>query len=136
MNDRLFFEVRDSEVDSQGIVNNHYYFVYLEHARIKSLKMNTGIDFHSWAQEGKLLVLVETQIKFKSSLKPYDKFYIETSWHIISRIKFGLSQKIIRENGDLIALSESICTCNDTNINKFYIPDEIKTLVLGNDNKE
>ena len=66
-------EVRDSELDLQGIVNNGNYFVYMEHTRHKHLK-SLGLDFKELHDQGYDLVLSEMQMKFKASLTSGDVF--------------------------------------------------------------
>ena len=42
---RIEFEVRDNEIDIQGVVNNANYFIYMAHARHKFLSEILKFDF-------------------------------------------------------------------------------------------
>jgi acyl-CoA thioester hydrolase len=48
---RIEFQVRDYELDMQGIVNNGVYFNYLEHARHEYL-LAKGVDFAALTRDG------------------------------------------------------------------------------------
>ena len=54
-------EVRDHELDAQGIVNNAHYLHYLEHARHKFLNQ-IELDFVGLAQRGVNLVVVRVVV--------------------------------------------------------------------------
>lgn len=60
-------EVRDYELDVQGIVNNACYLNYFEHARHRYINQ-LGVDFIQWHQRGFDLVVVESNIKYKQPL--------------------------------------------------------------------
>ena len=45
------FEVRDNELDIQGVVNNANYFIYMAHAR--QYIHEIGLNFAEMAQSGK-----------------------------------------------------------------------------------
>lgn len=68
-------EVRDNEIDVQGIVNNANYFIYMQHARHKHLK-SLGLNFEQMHRDGFDLVLVHTEITFKAPLKSGDEFIV------------------------------------------------------------
>ena len=54
-------EVRDYELDIQGVVNNAVYQNYLEHARHLFLKAN-GVDFEQITREGVHLVVTRMEL--------------------------------------------------------------------------
>lgn len=89
---KLEMEVRDSETDIQGIVNNANYMVYLEHARHKWLK-EIGINFTEWPQKNLQLVLLSASFEFKKSLVPGDKFYVTCEvGESVGKVKFAIDQ--------------------------------------------
>ncbi len=126
---KLEFEVRDSELDAQGIVNNANYFVYFEHARHKFLQ-HIGVSFAKMAVEKQLLVLISSQIDFKKALKAEDKFYVTCAFELVGKLKIGCKQEIRRiTDNELMTSAYSVIVCIDgNNRNKAYLPDFVKKL--------
>jgi acyl-CoA thioester hydrolase len=106
-------EVRDYELDFQGIVNNACYFHYFDQARAKYFD-GLGIDIQYCTHEKINIVLLKTEIAFKAPLKYKDVFYVESKLDRVSTIKFRFLQKIyLQKNKKLIAESESlVCAVN------------------------
>ena len=125
---QISFEVRDSELDTQGIVNNANYFVYFEHARHQFLKQKLAIDFAAWAARGQYLVLLKTETAFKHALQANDSFYVTVDMIPAGRIRVVFMQTIYHSHDDrLVATSKNIGTCLDSlRGNKPYLPDAIK----------
>lgn len=98
MTHKLELEVRDYECDIQGVVNNSVYQNYLEHARHKCL-LDLGVDFAELASQNINLMVIRAELDYKSSLRPGDKFTIESSIIRLSKIKFAFQQNIISEDG-------------------------------------
>jgi len=123
-------EVRDSELDLQGIVNNSNYFVYLEHSRHKALK-SLGIDFKALHDSGVDLVVSKVTIKFKNSLKSGDNYKITSEFFIISPVRVIVKQKIFNINNNsnnilnnsLNTEAEFIITGVNNKTGKIEIPD-------------
>ena len=127
MEHKVEFEVRDSEIDIQGVVNNANYFVYMEHARHKFIKKFLKIDFIEMAKRNQNLFLISAKIDFKKSLLSGDKFYITSKLTPAGRIRF-VFDKEVRLSGDdsLIAKGHNIVVCMDGNKNRPYVPQAIK----------
>ncbi len=89
------FKVRDYELDMQGIVNNSVYFNYLEHARHEFL-LAKGVDFAALAREKINLVVVRSELDYKSSLTSGDRFAVTVEFVQISKLKFGFRQQVVR----------------------------------------
>lgn len=134
MSDEIFkehFEVRDNEIDIQGIVNNANYMIYLAHARHKYVH-GIGIDFAEYAKNGKNLVVLSCSLNFKQSLRSNDKFYVTCK--IIptdSPIRFAFYQEIrFTENDKLALTGEFVATCINekatSRAERIYIPEDIK----------
>jgi acyl-CoA thioester hydrolase len=123
----LEMDVRDSELDAQGIVNNSNYFRYMEHARHKYLQ-TIGPSFAALAQQNQLLVLLETQIQFKQSLRSNDLFYVTCTLEPESRVRFACVQHIYRlPDRQLMCSARNIITCLDGNKkNRPYLPTFIE----------
>ena len=120
------FEVRDNEIDIQGVVNNANYFVYMEHTRHQFLKDILNIDFIAMAKENLNLFLISSNIEFKKPLLPNDKFYVTCKLYREGRIRFAFEQEIRLSSSDLlIAKGLNIGVCMDGNKNKPFIPDAL-----------
>src|SRR3989339_1173783 len=94
-------EVRDNEVDLQGVVNNANYFIYMAHARHKHLS-SLGIDFQFFHTEGFDLLLIHTDMTFKDSLKSGDEFIVTSELKANGRIKFDFYQDVIRKSDNKV----------------------------------
>ncbi|NNM59669.1 MAG: acyl-CoA thioesterase [Legionellales bacterium] len=86
-------QVRDYEVDFQGIVNNANYFHYFDEARSKFL-YKKGINLKEYADNGLNLILVSTTISFKAPLKFSDQFIVKSTFSQSSKIRFACNQSI------------------------------------------
>lgn len=118
-----FFEVRDNEVDIQGVVNHTNYPIYMAHARHKFLH-EIGLNFNQMALDNQLLFLTSSNIEYKKSLKPNDKFYVTCSIAKSGAIRVSFEQEIrLVQNDELIAKGINIGVCMDGNRNRPYIPE-------------
>lgn len=123
---KVEFEVRDNELDVQGVVCNVNYPIYMTHARHKYLKDVLEIDFISMAKEKQNLVLTSSNIEFKKSLKAYDKFYVTCKIIPEGRIRFAFEQEIrLISDNSLIAKGFNVGVCLDGNKNRPYVPEFI-----------
>ena len=124
---RVSFEVRDSELDVQGRVNNANYFHYLEHARHQGLKA-IGCSFSKLAAEKQYAVLLSTSVEFKQPLLPEEQFFVDTKLVPHSKIRFAFKQEIRKKADDsLVLTAENICVFIDgNNNNRPYMPFFIK----------
>lgn len=123
-------EVRNYELDFQGIVNNAAYFNYLDYARALYLGQ---IDFNieNAAKNNTNIVLVDTRLKFRKSLKAGDKFEVKTKLSRVSRVKFAFSQTITLLESEIIVLeAESITRCINTQTGKIFVPAELENIEI------
>jgi acyl-CoA thioester hydrolase len=121
---KVNFEVRDSELDAQGIVNNANYFIYMAHARHKYIA-EIGIDFVEMAKNNQNLLLISSNIEYKRPLVSRDLFYVLSEVLIDGKIKFAFKQEIYKEDGTLIAKAYNLCVCMDENRKRPYLPELI-----------
>lgn len=98
----LNFQVRDYELDMQGVVNNSVYGNYFEHARHEFL-IDRGVDFAALANEGIHLVVVKIEIDYKRSLRSRDTFVLHTCARQLTKLKFQFEQKILLDDNTLVA---------------------------------
>lgn len=130
---KIEMEVRDSETDFQGIVNNANYMIYLEHARHQWFK-ELGINFTEWSKNNLQLMLTSATLEFKRSLVPGDKFYVTCDrGEFISHVQFNIEQEIYLINSDkLILKSNLIGTCLNEKAKskreRLFVPDALKSI--------
>jgi acyl-CoA thioester hydrolase len=123
------FEVRDNELDTQGVVNNANYFIYMAHARHKFAE-SINIDFVEMAQSNQNLFLISSHIDFKYPLKSGDKFFIETVIIPEGKIRFAFEQVVKKMDGTIVAKGLNICVCIDENNRRRpYLPKKIADLL-------
>ncbi len=123
---KVELEVRDSEIDIQGVVNNANYFIYMEHARHKFLKEELKIDFIEMAKAKQNLFLISSNIEFKKSLLPNDKFYITSKMMLQGKIRVIFEQEIrLSADDSLIAKALNIGVCMDGVKNRPYVPEAV-----------
>lgn len=121
-------EVRDNEIDQQGVVNNANYFIYMAHARHKHMK-SLGIDFADYAARGLNLLLIHTEMSFKDSLKSGDEFIVTSEIVPQGRIRFAFQQQVIRKSDNkVVTIATNTATCINTKTGRPEIPDELKAL--------
>lgn len=120
-----YFEVRDNEVDAQGVVNNSNYYIYMAHARHKYLN-TIGINFHEMAMNNQQLFLISSSIEFKKPLLANSKFFVSCQMHKSGSIRVCFEQEIrLMESNELIAKAQNIGVCMDGNRRRPYIPELI-----------
>ncbi len=103
----LDFQVRDYELDLQGIVNNAVYQNYLEHARHELLKA-FDLDFHQLHLDGLDAVVVKSEIDYKKALKSGDYFQVHTHVEKEGRLKIIFYQSIFVGPDKHLALKAKI----------------------------
>lgn len=91
----LELNVRDYEVDLQGIVNNAVYQHYLEHARHEFL-ISRNIDFSAMHKQGNDLIVTRIEIDYKYPLKSRDKFKVTLRVKKEGPLKVIFEQTIVR----------------------------------------
>jgi acyl-CoA thioester hydrolase len=108
------FQVRDYELDLQGIVNNSNYQQYLEHARHEYL-FGKKIDFAKLHSEGIDLVVTRVELDYKTPLQSRDEFYITVVPKRDGMLKIVFEQNIYRKTDNkpvVLAKVTGICLKN------------------------
>ncbi len=119
--------VRDYELDMQGIVNNGIYFNYLEHARHEFLLSN-GVDFSALTEAGIHLVVIRSELDYKSSLKSGDRFRVEVALERISKVKFGFRQRVVRMDDDKVCVNGLVIGTALNERGRPYISPQLEAL--------
>ena len=127
---RTEMDVRDYELDLQGIVNNSVYQNYLEHARHEYIKTQ-GIDFKEYAQKGINFVVIRAELDYKFSLTSGDKFWVSVRMELESAVKMVFFQEIYRSSDNKLILKAKITATALNSRGRPQIPDEVKSLLLS-----
>ena len=88
-------DVRDSECDLQGVVNNAVHQHYFEHARHRFLLAN-GFDFARLHEAGCDLVVASAEVDYMGALRPGDHFVVCSTAGRESPLRFVFEQEIFR----------------------------------------
>ena len=99
-------EVRDSECDIEGIVNNANYLHYTEHTRHLFLK-ECGLSFAEMHQKGVDAVVARMKLEFKVPLRCDDEF-ISRLWLEKQGIKYIFHQDIFRASDEALCFRGAI----------------------------
>lgn len=95
-------EVRSTEIDTLGHVNNAIYLEYLEWGRVDWLK-NTGVSFDEFRKLGYTVVVVNVNINYRKEAKLGDKLTITTEPFKKGRSSFVLKSEILNERNELVS---------------------------------
>ncbi len=108
-------EVRSSECDMQGVVNNAVYQHYLEHARHRFLR-EVGFGFGELLKRGVNLTLARAEIRYVKSLRDEDEFSVKTTVVRQSPIRYLFNQVIETTDGTVVLEAKmTVITLNDAN---------------------
>ena len=112
MEDYIFsmeMQVRDYELDSEGIVNNANYLHYLEHTRHEFCAQK-GISFSEMQKRGIVPVLSKVEIEYKHSLVSGDSF-VSKLWMERQGVRFVFHQDIFKTTGEPVVKALISCVC-------------------------
>ena len=131
---RDFVEVRLSDTDAMGHVNNARYLTYVEIARVAYYEQVTGkllpIGAHG-AEEG--MILAEIRMTYRSPAFYGETLTVETRVERIGRTSFGMVHRITAPESRvaparLIAVADSTLVAYDyTDERPIPVPDEWRT---------
>lgn len=88
--------VRDYELDTQGVVNNSVYQNYLEHARHQFL-IAMGINFNELHKNGVDAVVHKIELEYKRPLVGDDSFVVSTRIRKKGHVRYIFEQDIYRK---------------------------------------
>jgi acyl-CoA thioester hydrolase len=91
-------EVRDYELDFQGIVNNANYLHYFEHAR-DSFVREQGIDLLAMHKDGIDAVVHRAEIDYRVPLAAHERFTVRARASREGRLKLVFEESIVKEGG-------------------------------------
>jgi acyl-CoA thioester hydrolase len=127
-------EIRFSDIDAMGHVNNAVYFSYFEQARISFFRQLIGGQWN-WKQFG--VLVARNEIDYKMPVLLQDKITIEVGVESVGIKSFTMNYQIKREDGLLCASGRSVMVCFDhINAKSIAIPeiwrDELTKLTVKN----
>jgi acyl-CoA thioester hydrolase len=107
-------QVRFSDIDMMGHVNNACYFSYVETARLKYYDDVVGADTDWHSQQG--LIMARFEIDYKHALGYGDEVLVHTRCSRLGTTSFDLSWMITRLNKgqkDVAAEGKTVIVCYD-----------------------
>ena len=122
-------QVRDYELDTQQVVNNAHYFNYFEHARHQFL-LHKGLDFNALQDQGYYLMLKETTLNYKRSLRANQHFAIQTTCEQRSPLRLLCHQSLLVESEAYVD-AVAIVICLKQPEAKLCMPEFIKTFLFA-----
>lgn len=103
-------EVRDYELDVEGIVNNANYLHYLEHTR-HGFCVENGISFAQMQEKGVIPVLNRVEIDYKTPLRSGDRF-VSKLWVERKGVRFVFHQDLFKtDTGESVVSAVVSCVC-------------------------
>ena len=122
-------EVRDYELDSQGIVNHACFVHYLEVARNQYARA-LGIDFVEWHREGYDLVVVNLQIHYMRPLYAQDCMTVTAQLSNLQNDRMIFEQSITKApRNKQVAQAELVVACCDRKRKRICMPDKLRCLL-------
>nr|WP_240979106.1 thioesterase family protein [Longimicrobium terrae] len=119
-------EVRSTELDALGHVNNAKYMEYLEWGRFEWVKAN-GIPLDFFGKSRLSTVLVNVNINFRHEANLGDRLSVRTWLAEMGRSSFRIGQEIVNQRGERITDATVTSVMFDTTTrSSVYIPDEIR----------
>jgi len=92
----LALEVRDYELDLQGIVNNAIYFHYYEHARHAFITAR-GLSIAAMHEAGLDPVVYRAEIDYREPLRSGDRFLVRVRASTEGRLKLVFEERIVKQ---------------------------------------
>jgi acyl-CoA thioester hydrolase len=117
-------QVRFSDLDVLGHVNNSVYFSYFEMTRVHYFQELLGKQW-DWKKFG--VVLVRNEIDYKRSVLLYDEPEIQMFTEFVASKSFGLRYEL-KVNGEVYAMGKSVMVCFDATTQlTIPVPDTMRT---------
>lgn len=125
----LEIEVRSTELDALGHVNNAKYLEYLEWGRFHWVKENSiPLDFFGKSRLS--TVLVNTNVNYRREATLGDKLRVRSWLAEMGRSSFRVGQEILNERGERVADAMITSVMFDTQTrSSVYIPDDLRALL-------
>ena len=117
-------ELRFSDLDAYGHVNNAVFFTYLETARTK-LFLDKFIDF---LNGGLLFLVVKAECEYRKPIQISDRVVVSMTAPRIGRSSFDIDYTIHNGQGSTFATAKTVMVCYDGKRGQAVaIPEDLKT---------
>ncbi|MDR3351174.1 MAG: acyl-CoA thioesterase [Prevotellaceae bacterium] len=127
-------QVRFSDIDGVGHVNNAVYSDYFDVGRLQYFREAFGRPL-KWG-EGQTLVLVHTEADFLQPTFLYDTVEVHTSVVAISRRSIRMKQRIVAADGTVRAEGSSVLSTYDMDAaQSFPLPEEWREKITAFEEK-
>lgn len=125
----LEIEVRSTELDALGHVNNAKYLEYLEWGRFEWVKENRiPLDFFGSSRLS--TVLVNTNVNYRREARLGDRLRIRSWLAEMGRSSFRVGQEIVNHRDERVADAMITSVMYDTHTRtSVYIPDDLRTIL-------
>lgn len=121
-------EIRFSDLDAYGHVNNALFFTYLETARIKLFQQHFGAFLGSEL----MFLVVRAECDYRLPIEMNDPLQITIHIDQVRHSSFTFSYQIHNGDNKNFAIAKTVMVCYDPKIKKpVAIPPEIKTVFLA-----
>ncbi|MDR2293487.1 MAG: acyl-CoA thioesterase [Prevotellaceae bacterium] len=131
---KIQIQIRFSDIDRLGHVNNSIYAQYMDVARLDYLKKTIG-KFIKWNE--KTIVIVHTDSDFIIPTLIDDIIFVTTEVVKISNRSISINQQIIDDRGNIKVKSHCIFSTLDVRSNtSFFVPAEWKKCIENFEGKK
>lgn len=125
----LEIEVRSTDLDALGHVNNARYVEYLEWGRFEWVREN-GIPIDLFGRDRLTTVLVNVNVNFRHEACLGDRLRVHTWLAELGRRSFRFGQEVVREDGVRVADAVVTSVMFDTTTRaSVAIPDDLRVLL-------
>ena len=125
----LEIEVRSTELDALGHVNNAKYLEYLEWGRFEWVREN-GIPLDFFGKSRLSTVLVNTNVNYRREAKLGDRLRIRSWLAEMGRSSFRVGQEIVNHRDERVADAMITSVMYDTHTRtSVYIPDDLRSIL-------
>jgi thioesterase-3 len=102
MTNELAIEVRSTELDALGHVNNAKYLEYLEWGRFEWVRQ-AGVPIDSFGRGALSTVIVNVNINYRREATMGERLTVRTWLAAIGRSSFRIGQEIVNGRGETVA---------------------------------
>lgn len=126
MINELQIEVRSTELDALGHVNNAKYLEYLEWGRFEWVAAS-GVPLDAWGRGGVGSVIVNINISYRREARQGERLTVRTWLASLGGKSFRFGQEVRNAAGDLVADAVVTSAIFDTRARAAIpIPDELR----------
>jgi len=119
-------EIRFSDLDAYGHVNNAVFFTYLETARVKLFREG----FAELMKTGLLFLVAEASCRYRLPLELDDRLLIDIETEDLGRTSFTFSYRLHNGEGKEFASARTVMVCYDARQRKtISLPDDFRAML-------